>query len=199
MSHSITRTTLTLGAAAIVLAAGSMGAGFAAGQLTGKDIKDKTLGPNDLLVRVAAVQNDDDTGINFTGSKRLLKVVVQAPTKGYLAVTASSDVFNLGVPTDADCSIHLGNAYALGSDRAISLDDAANNEENCETNVTIPVAAGKHVVSFWAFSQSTELIFDETALQAEFFPFNGVGKQPTKREITGAIEHPVKAGRHSNR
>jgi hypothetical protein len=187
MSHSITRTTLTLGAAAIVLAAGSMGAGFAAGQLTGKDIKDKTLGPNDLLVRVAAVQNDDDTGINFTGSKRLLKVVVQAPTKGYLAVTASSDVFN------------LGNAYALGSDRAISLDDAANNEENCETNVTIPVAAGKHVVSFWAFSQSTELIFDETALQAEFFPFNGVGKQPTKREITGAIEHPVKAGRHSNR
>ncbi|MFN8195892.1 MAG: hypothetical protein U0R80_16640 [Nocardioidaceae bacterium] len=199
MTRSSSRkTVLTVAGCALALAAVG-GTSYAAGQITGGDIKDKTLGPNDLLVRVASAQVDDDAVSGVTGQTVALKVKIVAPTKGYLVTVASSDVFDSSSATFANCSINLGPAYVFGTERSIELDPGTNQEENCDTNVSIPVKAGPHVVKFMADPGETTTIFDETTLQVEFVPFNGVGKPPTNAEINGAIQPVVKASRPGNR
>lgn len=187
MTRAASRSTvLTIAAAALALSAVAT-TGYAAGRITGADITDKTLGPDDVMVRVASAQVDNGAATGVTGTQPLLRVTVQAPTKGYLVVTASSDVFNIGVLTGAECWVDLGGKYAFGSSRFISLDEAGNNEENCATNITIPVAGGRHVVRFMASIQSPDLMFGATSLQAEFVPFNGTGGRPTAAQIKAAV------------
>ena len=177
---------LTLLFVAVAFAIGSIGTATAAGLITGKQIKDKSLQANDLLVRVATAQTDNNASNQVSGTSTLLKVKVNAPTKGYLVVTASSDVYAPTNPDYGNCWIQLGDKYALGSERSIHLDASFNDEEDCNTNVVIPVAAGTRTVKFMS-SQSGNLVFDETTLSAEFVPFNGQGKRPTGAEISGAV------------
>ncbi|MFT3874352.1 MAG: hypothetical protein QM714_17180 [Nocardioides sp.] len=199
MTRKASRTTvLTVAGCALALAAVG-GTSYAAGQITGKQIKDKTLGPNDLLVRVASKQVDDNAIAGFsTGTATALKVQVTAPTKGYVVVTASSDVYDFSAPTYTNCWISLNGHYARGSERSVHI-TADDQEQNCGTNVTIPVGAGKKTVSFDADGGSNT-IYDETTLSAEFIPFNGNGKRPSKSEIKNALSKaaPSKADR-SNR
>ena len=131
MTRSTARTT-ALSVAVTLVALSLVGsAAFAAGQVTGKDIKDKTLGPGDLLDRVAYKTNDNDTLRGITGTQPALRVTITAPTKGYLVVTASSDNYSVGIPAIAACAIDLDGHYVLGSRRSIQLDQAQDNgEEN---------------------------------------------------------------------
>jgi hypothetical protein len=191
---------IVLAVAAAAMALALIGtASYAAIVITGKQIKDKTLGPNDLLVRVASAQVDDDAVTNTTAPTTALKVKIVAPTKGYLITTASSDVFDYGTASSSGCDIQVGDKYAKGSFRSISSDPTVNPEEDCVTNVTIPVAAGQYTVKFMAFPGETTTTFDETALQVEFVPFNGVGKQPTAKEIKRALEPVTVLKSPSNR
>ena len=185
-------TVLTIAAAALVLTAAGAGAGYAAGQITGKDIKDKSLGPTDLLVRVAAKQGDDDAiPSGSTAPRKALQVKIKAPTKGYLVVTASSDVFDFAASQEqTSCAIAVDDKYAKGSYRSIEV-GGADTETNCETNVTVPVAAGAHTVAFYADVLDAGVTYDETALSAEFIPFNGVGKAPTNTQIHAALGDPA--------
>ncbi len=192
---------IVLAVAAAAMALALIGtASYAAIVITGKQIKDKTLGPNDILVRVASAQVDHDAVIGTTAGTVALKVKIVAPTKGYLVTTASSDTFNYADASFSSCAIDVGPKYALGSFRSITSDPTINPEEDCSTNVTIPVAAGPHVVKFMAFPGATTTTFDETALQVEFVPFNGVGKAPTKAEINGALSTKApQVGARANR
>jgi hypothetical protein len=191
---------IVLAVAAAAMALALIGtASYAAIVITGKQIKDKTLGPNDLLVRVASAQVDDDAVTDTVATTVALKVKIVAPTKGYLVTTASSDVFDNSDTVSSSCYIQMGAKYALGSYRTIYLDSGTNGEENCETNITIPVGAGPHVVKFMAQPGSVTTVFDETALQVEFVPFNGVGKQPTNKEIRNALDKVVTAKHSVNR
>jgi len=199
MTRKTSRTTvLTVAGCALALAAVG-GTSYAAGQITGQQIKDKTLGPDDLLVRVASKQVDDEAIGGFsTSSATALTVQIKAPTKGYLVVTASSDVYDSVSDVYTDCWISLNGKYARGSLRTVHI-TADDREQNCGTNVTIPVAAGKKTVSFDA-DGGLNTVYDETTLSAEFIPFNGNGKRPSKKEIKNALDKaaPAKADR-SNR
>ena len=181
----------TVAIAAAALALGSIGSATAAGMITGARIKDKTLGPGDLLVRVATAKTDNNAATGVTGEVGVLQTRITAPTKGYLVVTASSDVYDhTAVSASSDCWINLGDKYAVGSRRSIQLSTSGNREEDCNTNVTIPVAAGTRTVKFRAVLTATTTTYDEATLEVLFVPFNGKGKRPTNSEITGALQVP---------
>ncbi|HQR28473.1 MAG TPA: hypothetical protein PLP61_15625 [Nocardioides sp.] len=183
-------TVLAVTGCALALAAVG-GTGYAAGQITGSQIKDKTLGPNDLLVRVASKAVDNDAiPAGTAGTFPALKVTITAPTKGYLVATASTDAFDYAAEVDAFCFLRLGSKYVLGTNREIAFNGNGNPgddpEQDCVTNATIPVKAGKKTVSFVG-SVGATTTFDESALQVEFVPFNGQGKRPTAGQIAGAL------------
>jgi hypothetical protein len=189
MAHPASRSTvLTIAVSVAALSVVGTSA-YAAGRITGSDLKDKTLGPDDVLVRVAAKQNDGPTLTGVTGPQTALSVSITAPTKGYLVVEGSSDVHSSAVGSFAQCFITLDDHYVLGSYRTIGLDASSGNaEEDCITGVTFPVAAGKHKVRLRAVIPHITTVFDKTALSAQFVPFNGQGKRPSKAEITAALE-----------
>lgn len=183
-------TVLTIAAAALALSAVGTTA-YAAGQISGNQIKDKTLGPNDLLVRVAYGRVDGGAASGQEGDYQLTRAVITAPTKGYLVVTGSSDVSDDINPSMARCWVHVGSKLVRASERLTELDPAGHSQDTCSTSVVIPVSAGSKNVRFMGELDQDTTSFDATTLQVTFVPFNGTGKRPTNAEIASAYGTPV--------
>jgi hypothetical protein len=190
--------------ACLALVAALAGSAYAAITITGKDIKndtvtgqdlkDRSLRGGDLLVRVASAQIDNDAVTGLNGNATALTVNITAPTKGYLAITASSDTFNFTASDTISCWISVDGTDAESSFRTSELNqiEGSNTEENCNTDVTEPVDKGKHVVRLRVSAERTSTVFDETTLRAIFIPFGPTGKFPTQFDITkGSGDHKV--------
>ena len=84
-----------------------------------------------------------------------------------------------------DCS-----PYGHRSRRTISV-GFSNPEPNCGSDVTVPVKAGAHTVTFYAEYITPVVSYDETTLSAEFIPFDGNGHSPTNKAIHAALGDPA--------
>ncbi len=95
-------------------------------------------------------------------------------------MNASSDVFNFTDQSFSTCWIELDGSEVNASERSIETNGpTSNQEENCASNVTVPVLKGTHTVRFMASPGSVNTTFDETSLDVIFIPFGANGKAPT--------------------
>jgi hypothetical protein len=129
------------------------------------------------LIRLSrsAINNDAIVGDGTLQTAR--QVSIKAPKKGFLFIVASSDVFSYTVDDSPICSIYLDGTQLSSSARQIFIENTANPEEDCSTDIAWPVAAGTHLVQFRA-APATSVTFDETTLEVLFVPFNGNGFVP---------------------
>lgn len=166
--------------------------------VTGADIKDGSLRGSDTLVRVASAQRPDDTATSLDGRKRLLQLAIDAPARGYLAITASADLANPAESDNPACWIVVDHKASATSLRRTGLDAGSggvNLEENCDTNVVEPVRRGPHTVELRARGGSAETAVHASSLRAIFIPFGATGIPPTEFEITKAASGRPLAGR----
>jgi len=140
------------------------------------------------LVRVARAFDDNNAVTGTTAETDALSTNIVVPTAGYLAITASSDVFNSTASTTPGCWITVGGAEVESSDRTMHV-STGNTEENCETNATVPVAPGTRHVALVADPGAASTTFDEATLTVIFIPFGGNGAQPGSFNINGRSAH----------
>jgi hypothetical protein len=133
------------------------------------------------LVRVARAFIDNNALLG-PAEGNILSTEILAPTAGFLFIVASSDVF--GGPGFGDCWIAIDGTDADATFRTWEL-GAGNTEENCNTDYTVPVAAGAHTVVFRGFAEASTR-FDEATLNVLFVPFDGLGDQPTSFPVNSA-------------
>ena len=117
----------------------------------------------------------------------LLETYIVAPAPGVLLIDAGAD-FYIGPDTGIKCWIEIG-YYSIfpffiwfgnvvpGSYRYAELDNAANSEEDCSTEVGINVAAGSHTVRYYTDANAQVTILDG-ALTVLWVPFDNDGGIP---------------------
>jgi len=145
---------------------------------------------------LARVAHAGVTGLALEGtSGNVVSTSIQAPSVGFLFITASSDVQRVGAGINAvNCYISLDGTEIRSSERTIALEDAGSNgEENCATSATVPVAAGTHAVALVGGLVQAGTIFDEADISALFVPFDGAGAAPTSTTINNAARENAKA------
>ncbi len=109
-----------------------------------------------------------------------LTTTINAPTSGYLFVSAGSDVFNFTTQDFVTCRVRVNGDIVAGSPRQIQLDGngTENQEEDCATNGTLAVQAGTHTVDLEGAGLNANTVFDESSLQVLFVPLGADGTQP---------------------
>jgi len=131
------------------------------------------------LIRVAAV-NSKATGL-LDGA--LQTASISAPGKGYLVITASSQIDDsLGINNGTiGCWLALDGTKLSASVRRFSLTPAgAVTYQSCATNVSWPVAKGKHTVSLVTDNpDGLATSYGPTTISVLYEPFNGTGGVPT--------------------
>jgi hypothetical protein len=141
------------------------------------------------IVRVAANGDDDAALVGPSAAANVITTTITAPTAGFLVVDAGSDVFGTG---DSVCAIRVDATDYAPSRREWEVDGAANSEEDCSTEGTIPVAAGVHTVALRdIIGIPAGVQYDEAVVQAIFIPFNGTG-------VAAAPSHVASGGQDSN-
>ena len=155
------------------------------GSLSGVDVKDGSLSGGDVQVRAATAYSFSDASTGVTGARTVLTSAITAPAPGYLAIVASSDVWNTNGDSDTpNCWLSWNNQDIVPSYRVMELNDAnGNGEEDCSTSATIPVAAGAYTVRLVGYSEDADTNFDESSLSVQFVPFGPTGTAPTPAEI----------------
>lgn len=187
---------LAVAMSAVALTCSLAGGAYAAGLITsadikndsvkGVDIKDGSLSGADVQVRVASNQVANNAVTGTTGDSVVVQTSITAPAPGYLAITASSDTYNQTDSDTLDCWIRLDGKNSGSSYRTTTLDGAAgaNLEENCGTDVVLPVKKGKHTVKFMGYNGSSNTTWDESTVRAIFIPFGATGKAPSSFGVT---------------
>jgi len=195
--NMVRRHTVTI-IVAMVTAAATAGGTAIAGQIINAD---KLNGYRaDQLIRAA--ERHRDGGVlrtsRGTPTAQILSVNITAPKRGYLVMTASSDVFlaggTRGVVTSetTTCFLELNGVEIVSSQRTMRLeqnDGNSDNESNCATNSAWPVASGQHTVRLMA-QVGGSTIYDEASLDVIYVPFNGKGNVPDPEPV----QPPATAG-----
>ena len=141
------------------------------------------------LIRVASFSGESPltTGIGGT----VATTTINAPSPGFLVIDAGVDNWNFSGSGEVHCYIHVDNVYADGSIRFIEHNVAGGNrDEDCSTNVVVPVGAGTHTVDFVGSADSSATEWGETALSAIYVPFGGTGASPSSAAVSAAQEEP---------
>jgi hypothetical protein len=131
------------------------------------------------LVRVASFAGDSTLPDGTNG--RVATTKINAPSKGFLVIDASSDFSSPDLGPAAitfSCFIKVDNTSASGSERHMELDHDVNREEDCSTHAVVPVLAGKHTVDLKQTGPSTGIEYGDTVLSAIYIPFDKNGTQP---------------------
>lgn len=196
--NMVRRHTVTI-IVAMVTAAATAGGTAIAGQIINAD---KLNGYRaDQLIRAAERHRDGGllrTSRRGGGGSQILSVNITAPKRGYLVMTASSDVFlaggTRGVITSetTTCFLDLNGVEIISSQRTMLLeqnDGNSDNESNCATNAAWPVASGQHTVRLMA-QVGGSTIYDEATLNVIYVPFNGKGNVPDPEPV----QPPATAG-----
>jgi hypothetical protein len=121
------------------------------------------------LIRLSRSQTDNDAIVGDGIDHVARETTIRAPRKGFLLITASTDVN--GGAASGRCWIELDGTFLAASDRLYVPD---NNEEDCATQVAMPVGKGPHEVRFFG-NPDTGTTFDEASLAVLFVAFNGSG------------------------
>ncbi len=132
------------------------------------------------LVRVASFTGESPLPDGTEGGK-VATTKINAPSKGFLVIDASSDFRNQDLAPASitfSCFIGVDNTAASGSERHIELDHDVNREEDCSTNAVVPVFAGNHTVDLKVRGPSKNTEYDDTVLSAIYIPFDRNGAQP---------------------
>jgi len=104
---------------------------------------------------------------------------INAPTRGFLVIEASSNVFNAQQNDPlVQCLFEVDNGADDPSRRFMQLNKDLNEEEDCSTNTVVPVDAGNHSVDLEARDVGSGTNFDQTTLSAVFVPFDKNGDIP---------------------
>jgi hypothetical protein len=121
------------------------------------------------LIRLARSQTVNDAIVGDGLDHVARETRIRAPRNGFLLIIASTDVN--GGAASGRCWIEIDGTVQAASDRLYVPD---NNEEDCATNVAVPVDRGAHEVQFVG-NPDTGTTFDETTLAVLFVAFNGHG------------------------
>ena len=196
--NMVRRHTVTI-IVAMVTAAATAGGTAIAGQIINAD---KLNGYRaDQLIRAAERHRDGGllrTSRRGDGGSQILSVNITAPKRGYLVMTASSDVFLAGgtrgliTSETTTCFLELNGVKIVSSQRTMLLeqnDGNSDNESNCATNSAWPVASGQHTVRLMA-QVGGSTIYDEASLDVIYVPFNGKGNVPDPEPV----QPPAAAG-----
>jgi hypothetical protein len=107
----------------------------------------------------------------------IASTAITAPTDGQLMIVASVDSGSIGATTDGfDCLIKLDEDPTEHGLRSVRVTGPENDEENCATNVLVPVEAGPHTVRFEGNSVNAAAVsFSSADMQVLFVPFDGSG------------------------
>ena len=141
-----------------------------AGMVDGRDAN--------ALVRLAFA-NDDAVA---SGTDGTLTTTIQAPSRGWIAITGSAWVFNHSstTPDLVECAIEVNNAEITGSERFVDVDfDSSNDSVICGSTVGFRVCSpGTYTIDmeFRDIAVSTS-VFDGS-VTAQFTPFSGAGSPP---------------------
>ena len=187
------RTHLTTIVVAMVVAAVTAGGAAVAGQIVNADKVDG-YHANQLTRASRAVSNGVPLRARRGDSGTVLTADISAPKKGFLVISASSDVWapnflRGGTQFSYDCWIGMDEGYLNASVRTSQVDPSADGEDNCATNIAWPVASGQHEVRL-EYDTGGTVIFDESALDVVYVPFNGTGKVPDPKPVDG-IKKPA--------
>jgi hypothetical protein len=158
------------------------GSDVADSSLTGAELADGSLTGGDMTVRAASAS---DTSAAVTGTSAVtpaLTTSITAPSRGYLMITASSDVF--GDEVSSDCWIAVDGVEQVASERVLG-NTTGVSEVDCATNVGVVVNAGAHTVQLVADPGSTSVWFDESTLDVIFVPFGSTGAVPARPSPSG--------------
>ena len=130
------------------------------------------------LVRLGFA-NDDlvASGVNGT-----LTTTIQAPSRGWIAITGSAWVFNgsTTIPDVVECAIEVNNAEVTGSERFVDVDFDGNNDSViCGSTVGFRVCSpGTYTIDleFRDIAALTTVL--DGSVTAQFTPFSGAGSLP---------------------
>ncbi|HLE58830.1 MAG TPA: hypothetical protein VJA85_04205 [Candidatus Limnocylindria bacterium] len=127
------------------------------------------------LTRFAFNEAATDALVGASGT--VIAVDINAPTRGWLHIVASSDTYGSG--NDAfSCGLTVNNVSIAASDRQLFIDPGSGNpEENCSTNGTWITCGGSLAVRLVGINVDAETTFDEATIEVTFHPLNGVGAQ----------------------
>jgi hypothetical protein len=127
-------------------------------------------------VRSAFAAKDNDALVGTDGAA--VTATIQAPTSGFLLVSASSDVWNTNAGDLLTCKLEVDDQGVPGTERQIQLTMTTNTEEDCATEGALAVAAGTHKVDLEGGGLEANSHFDEASLQVLFVPLGATGSQP---------------------
>jgi hypothetical protein len=124
------------------------------------------------LVRAAfaTTANALPSGSNGT----MLTRTIEAPGRGLLTIVASAEVIYPPASDQFECSLQMDDRDIANSVRVLQANGAVGAEDNCATNATRPVTAGRHKIDLEATNVSAA-DFGAAELSVIFAPFNGSG------------------------
>lgn len=102
-----------------------------------------------------------------------ISTTITAPIRGFLTITAGSDVFG-GPDSFFSCNLDVDGTNINASTRSMSL-ATGNGEEDCSTNAGFATCGGTHTVSLEGSGLSAGVIFNETTIEVQFTPYDGAG------------------------
>lgn len=128
-----------------------------------------------------AVWDGDDNLTDGNGSGIPVEVMtafIEAPAPGILIVAGGMDVKYLASSAGVTCNLHVSigsnGVHVEGSNRQVAV-SSTNPEEDCDTTVAKPVAAGIYTIGF-VTSETAAVARAEGSLWAIWIPFGGYGQ-----------------------
>lgn len=128
------------------------------------------------LTRLASAADTDNALVGVNGTA--ISTTITAPTRGWLHISASSDVFSTVADT-MTCNLDVDATNLAATFRALEVDGGANSEDDCSTNGVFFTCGGTHTVALEGGSMIAGDVFDEATIEVEFHPFDGAGNRPS--------------------
>ncbi len=125
-----------------------------------------------FLTRFAYNGIDNDARLGSAGFGTVISTSITAPTRGWLSITAGSDVFGSAGDVGS-CNLDVDGTNIAASSRTFAL-GTSSAEEDCSTNAGYFVCPGTYPVALEGSVSSTSR-FDEASIQVSFSPFDGAG------------------------
>lgn len=164
---------LTAALAGTALAATKVGTkNIKRGAVTTKKIADGAVTASKLdpasgnqFVRVASASAIDPALIGANANGVIASTTINAPRPGFLQITASADVSSTAPEPAIACQIVVDD-NPIGPSRRVILNTAAptydDHNDNCATNVTVPIQPGSHTVGLHISGNDGAYIFGRT-------------------------------------
>ena len=121
--------------------------------------------------------NTDDNNALVGASGTVISTTITAPTRGWLRITASSDVFGTAASATV-CNLDVDGTNIASSFRTIAFEGSAF-EDDCSTNAGYFTCGGTHTVSLEASFVAATTTYDEANIEVTFHPYDGSGNRPS--------------------